>query len=453
MKSLFFANGLWQAYQLGLYRTIIQQKIYLPTKQTIIIKKLALLKRFEMDNADKVIIDLLNANQNNKWFRIIIKSLAPIYPNIIFDYLNNHHCDFKNDEVLYGIDLALSLKYNKNRDNAYQKLDKINPQERLLFLNNITDNHQEKLALFNDYLTSFQLTTLNNIKKFTLKHFNFDVENKINHDKKVSILVTTYNSSATIEFCLKSLLSQSWQNLQIIVIDDNSSDETVNIVKSIKDDRLMIISLPKNTGTFVAKSIGAIYATGEFLTCQDSDDFAHPDKIKEQVLPLINDPALIATNSYWLRVDDKGDFYVRQHYPFLRQNPASPLFRREKVQNDIGLWHLVRTGADSEFFERLKLVYGHAGILSIRKPLTFASHREDSLMNNNEYGMSNASSAEDRLDYWENWRLWHLKYKKDSAIYMPPITQQLMWPVIPTPEKLVVVGEDVRYNINNAVII
>lgn len=133
MKSLFFSKGLWQAYQLGLYRTIIQQKLYLPTKQAMIIKKLVLLKRFEIDDVDKVIVDLLNANQNNKWFNIIVKSLAPIYPNIIFDYLSNHHFDFKNDETLCGIDLALSLKYDKNRDNAYQKLDKINSKERLLF--------------------------------------------------------------------------------------------------------------------------------------------------------------------------------------------------------------------------------------------------------------------------------------------------------------------------------
>lgn len=447
MKSLFLPKGLWQAYQLGLYRTIIQQKLYLPTRQATIIKTLALLKRFEIDNADKVIIELLNANQNSKWFKIIIKSLAPIYPNVIFDYLNNHHFDFKNNEILYGIELALSLKYNKNHDNTYQKLDKIHPQEYLLFLNNLTDNYQEKINLFNDYLTIFQLTPLNDIKKFTLNHFDFNIEKKINLDKKVSILITTYNSSETIEFCLKSLLNQSWQNLQIIVIDDNSSDDTVNIVGSIKDDRVMIIKLPKNTGTFVAKSIGATYATGEFLTCQDSDDFAHPDKIKEQVLPLINDPALVATNSYWLRIDEKGDFYVRQHYPFLRQNPASPLFRREKVQNDMGLWHLVRTGADSEFFERLKLVYGNNNILSIKKPLTFASHHQGSLMNNNEYGIGNVSSAKDRLEYWENWRLWHLSHK-NKLPKMPAMYDQLQNRVFIIPKKLIVDSDDIRYNLN-----
>lgn len=454
MKSLLFDNRLWRAYQLGLYREIIQQKIYLPTKWATIIKQLALLKRFEVDDTKKVIVNLLDTNQNSKWFNIIIKSLASIYPDIIFNYLESHNYNFKNDEILYGIKLSLSLKYKNSYDDIYQRLDKINHQECLLFLINMTKNHQEKIILFNNYLTSFQLTSLslNGIKKFKLSNFNFYAKNKINHDKKVSVLITTYNSSSTIEFCLKSLLNQSWYNLQIIVIDDNSSDETVDIIKSIKDDRLMVIALPKNTGTFVAKSIGATYATGEFLTCQDSDDFAHPDKIKEQVLPLIDNPILIATHSYWLRIDEKSDFYVRQHYPFLRLNPASPLFRREKVQNDMGLWCLVRTGADSEFFERLKLVYGNDGILSIKKPLTFASHRWDSLMNNDDYGVNNILSAKIRLDYWENWRLWHLSHQNKSP-YMPNIPKQLSNTIFDIPEKLTVDGDDVRYNLKYAVFI
>lgn len=74
--------------------------------------------------------------------------------------------------------------------------------------------------------------------------------------------------------------------------------------------------------------------------------------------PLIEDASIIATTSQWLRLDFDGQYYVRQIYPFMRQNPASPMFRLQTVKRTTGLWHIVRTGADSEFFERLKVVFG-----------------------------------------------------------------------------------------------
>ena len=186
-----------------------------------------------------------------------------------------------------------------------------------------------------------------------------------------------------------------------------------------------VIALPQNVGTFAAKSIGAQYATGDFLTCQDSDDWAHPQKIAEQVRPLIEDASIIATTSHWLRLDHDGQYYVRQIYPFLRQNPASPMFRLQTVKQETGLWHLVRTGADSEFFERLKLVFGSEKIVVVKKPLTIASHRPNSLMTSKEFGIYNKPAALVRLDYWEAWRLWHIDnlYKKQN-IFMPEVQQQ-----------------------------
>ena len=280
------------------------------------------------------------------------------------------------------------------------------PQAKLSNLNQIFTHHQLDRIALSDEQQQFMVTNLSVVEQLNEQKKSQDN----NHLHKVTVIVTTYNASATIDSCIHSLLQQTWRNVEIIVIDDASSDDTLLRLQRIKENftDLKVISLPKNVGTFAAKSIGAQYATGAFLTCQDSDDWAHPQKIAEQVRPLIEDASIIATTSHWLRLDHDGQYYVRQIYPFLRQNPASPMFRLQTVKQETGLWHIVRTGADSEFFERLKLIYGNESIVVIKKPLTIASHRPNSLMTSEQSGIYNRTAALARLDYWEAWRLWHI---------------------------------------------
>jgi len=65
----------------------------------------------------------------------------------------------------------------------------------------------------------------------------------------------------------------------------------------------------------------------------------------------------------------------------IRINSASPLCRKWRVLEHARVWDWVRAGADSEFLARLVLVFGHRGMRRIKKPLTFGSHRPDSLIN------------------------------------------------------------------------
>ena len=294
------------------------------------------------------------------------------------------------------------------------------PLAKLSNLNQIFTHHQlSHIQLFDEH-QQFMVTNLSAVEQQKKLQDN-------NQLHKVTVMVTTYNASETIDSCIHSLLQQTWQDLEIIVVDDASTDDTLLRLQhlSAHNTAIKVISLPKNTGTFAAKSIGAQYATGEFLTCQDSDDWAHPQKIAEQVRPLIEDASIIATTSHWLRLDHDGQYYVRQIYPFLRQNPASPMFRLQTVKQESGLWHIVRTGADSEFFERLKLIYGNESIVVIKKPLTIASHRPNSLMTSEQFGIYNRTAALARLDYWEAWRLWHIdKLHQKACLVMPSVEKQ-----------------------------
>ncbi|ELA09295.1 glycosyltransferase FcbB [Moraxella macacae 0408225] len=447
-------KNYWHAVQLGLYQTVLKDHwTVLPKSKCAY--KLSQLKRFQITKSDAAFTVHQLLTNKYYWFhqKAIVIALLPLYPAKVFKFLHNNRYLLVRKYYL-GVYVALCHHFKQSIDEKLLKKLPSDDINTVCLLNNIVHHTtQSKLDTLNHFLLNNHLTKLTvydknqqlSVNNLTCHHVDPVQQNM----PLVSILVTVYNASDTIVACIDSLLNQSYKNLQIIIINDCSTDDSLQKLQALKnkDKRIVLIDLPKNVGTFVAKNIGATYATGEFITCQDSDDFAHPQKIEQQTLPLLSDKNLIATLSDWLRIDEHGQFYIRQFYPFLRQNPASPLFRRKLVMQKTGLWHNVRTGADSEFLERLKVVFGNHAIARIKLPLTFASHRDNSLMTSKEFGIYNQKSALDRLDYWEHWRLWHIDCLSKQKM---PVIPNVNMPtehvkLFSIPKKLVLKSEDIDY--------
>ncbi len=230
------------------------------------------------------------------------------------------------------------------------------------------------------------------------------------HGPRVSVLVTAYNTQDRIGPAIESLLAQSWRNLEVVVADDASTDGTADVVQALaeRDTRVRYLRMPHNAGTYAAKTAAFHRSTGEFITCHDSDDWSHPLRIEWQIRPLLAQPARVATTSRWVRLTDDGQFHARSVYPLTRLNPASPLFRRYAVEQHAGLWDSVRTGADSEFLARLKLVFGRQSVWALGAPLAFGAHRPGSLMTAADTGHGTHAVSASRLSYWEAWTRWHI---------------------------------------------
>jgi hypothetical protein len=249
---------------------------------------------------------------------------------------------------------------------------------------------------------------------------NLRAASPIEHTKSgpiVTVLMTTYNSEARVQAAIASVLAQSWTSIQLIVVDDASIDGTVDIVEAIArvDERVRLIRLSSNTGTYAAKCIGLQHAVGDFVTCHDSDDWSHPLKIERQVVPLLESSSLVATTSCMVRVTDEGEFVARNVYPLMRLNPSSTMFRRDRVLVEVGSWDVVRTGADSEFLERLRVSFGEKSVHRVRQPLSLGSHRADSLMNGAATGYDVDGKSPARAVYMQAWKQWHLE-SRHSAI-------------------------------------
>ena len=100
---------------------------------------------------------------------------------------------------------------------------------------------------------------------------------------KVSVIMPNYNGEKFLKETIDSVLSQTYQNLELIFIDDCSTDGSLEIVKSIKDDRLIILSTEENGGAAKARNKGIDYATGKWLAFLDSDDLWTSDKLSRQL--------------------------------------------------------------------------------------------------------------------------------------------------------------------------
>ena len=101
---------------------------------------------------------------------------------------------------------------------------------------------------------------------------------------KVSVIIPTFNSEKFIKRAIYSVLIQSYEDFELIIVDDCSTDNTVKIIESFNDDRIKIVKHEVNTGVGVARQTGLKYTTGDFVLFVDSDDYLKDDFIEMCVL-------------------------------------------------------------------------------------------------------------------------------------------------------------------------
>ena len=157
----------------------------------------------------------------------------------------------------------------------------------------------------------------------------------------ISIIMAAYNAEKTIEQAINSVLSQTYTNFELLVVNDCSKDRTVELVKDIvaKDSRVRLISNVKNSGVSYTRKHGLEEAKGDWIAILDSDDAWEPEKLEKQIeLQRRTNADLLFTGSAFM--DSEGhpiDWYL--HAPkevtyrqLLKQNVlsnSSALVRKE----------------------------------------------------------------------------------------------------------------------------
>lgn len=116
------------------------------------------------------------------------------------------------------------------------------------------------------------------------------------HNKKVSIIVPVYNVERYVEKCIRSILDQSYQNIEIIIVDDGSTDDSYNVCTNLQKESPDKIKLFKkeNGGLSSARNFGLLQAQGEYISFVDSDDIVSQDFIEKLVFLLEETSSLVS---------------------------------------------------------------------------------------------------------------------------------------------------------------
>jgi glycosyltransferase involved in cell wall biosynthesis len=196
-------------------------------------------------------------------------------------------------------------------------------------------------------------SVLETFAKSVIQSINQKIKEKYTIDnQKVSVIIPNYNNELFIEKCINSILANTWENIEVIFVDDVSTDNSLEIVKSKFSDnpKVRIYENHTNMGAYYSRNKGIILANGTYILNVDGDDFIESEMIKTCI-----------TSANWKNWGYGTHFqrlYVKpnnidQVSHINRSNSYVFLFRRE-LFNRLGYYQESRFGADSEFVKRSK---------------------------------------------------------------------------------------------------
>lgn len=209
----------------------------------------------------------------------------------------------------------------------------------------------------------------------------------VGHEPLISVIVPVFNSGPSILTALRSLQAQTWENIEVLVVDDCSTDDTRDVVDAFSkaDSRFRLITAPRNGGPYVARNIALSQARGYFVTCHDADDWSHPEKLGVQARHLLENPRVIANASQQARTFPDLTFHRRENRGiYVFSNMSSLMFRREAVLERVGYWDSVRFGADSEFIRRLKFLFGRNAVVDLQSGVLCLQKQSSSSLTGNQ---------------------------------------------------------------------
>lgn len=179
----------------------------------------------------------------------------------------------------------------------------------------------------------------------------------------ISVVMPAYNAADHIGSAVESILDQTFEDFELVVVDDGSTDQTVSVVESYKDDRIRTIRLGGNTGIPSARNRGTEAARGQYVACHDADDRSHPERFERQVAYLDGREEVAAVGTGAVLVDEYGKRIARRHVfttPSLADLVevchfvhASMLFRRSALEAVGGYDEWFATAEDYDLILRL----------------------------------------------------------------------------------------------------
>jgi len=176
---------------------------------------------------------------------------------------------------------------------------------------------------------------------------------------KISVLMPVYNAESFVKKAIESILNQTLRDFEFLIINDGSTDSTLNCINSYKDSRIKLISNSINLGLIKSLNIGIEIATGEIISRMDADDIAHPKRLEYIKDFMDNNPNVTVCGTWFntttLRINNKkyNSDQIKTRFLFDCAISAATFRRNYFIDNDIRYSEKFPHAEDYELWTRL----------------------------------------------------------------------------------------------------
>lgn len=194
----------------------------------------------------------------------------------------------------------------------------------------------------------------------------------------ISVVIPVYNGDKTIAATVSSVLSQSFEELELLVVNDGSQDQTLEIVQAFTDNRLQVLNY-SNAGLAASRNRGLSVAAGEFVSFIDADDLWTPDKLADQLQALRQNPQAALAYSWTDCVTDQarfvrhgshisaeGSVYKQLLLGNFLDSGSNALIRRSAFETTGGFDESLKAAEDWDMFLRLAKTYEFACVPKVQ---------------------------------------------------------------------------------------
>jgi hypothetical protein len=306
----------------------------------------------------------------------------------------------------------------------------------------------------NDYLAQFGAAPIRLMGEGTVfERLSCDAMTPVTGGPLVSVIMPAWNAEAYVRKAAMSILEQTWRNLELLIVDDMSTDGTWTVLQDIaaRDDRVRLLRNKVNVGPYVSKNMALLQARGDWITGQDADDWAHPQRLERHLAEALStgsDASL--THMVRMKPTGEGTFArivsAASFDGVARIASVSCLFRTDFMRSRLGFWDSVRFAADSEMIERAEKVLGER-FGTFRQVGMFCLDLETSLTNHPEFGIGEKGVSPTRRSYRESFERWHEQEMLPETAFLPFPQHERR---IEAPQDMIVPLDAMEQNLSNA---
>lgn len=217
---------------------------------------------------------------------------------------------------------------------------------------------ENDIIIYNDVdiVLKYKIDLFKNIDKM-VKTIMGDIRKKIEEkytipNDMVSVIIPNYNNEIFLKNVISKILGNTYNNIEIVIVDDCSTDLSVGIVKQFSNEKIRLYENKENSGTYYSRNKGILLSKGEYILNIDGDDYIDSSYIGNMVDNLKNNG-----DNIWGYGRHFERVYLNNKMSVINRKKSQSyniLFKR-KLFNYLGFFHNSRFGADSEYIFRAKI--------------------------------------------------------------------------------------------------